>query len=225
MTADIASDAERNDKQAARLRALVDPRHTALLTMEMQNGIVVDGGTLPALANEVRRSGIIPAIGSLCTAARAAGVRVVHCTALTRPDGAGAVANCKIFALSEKQRIEGVNPVLVGSHGAKLVPEIGDDPRDIEVPRLHGMSPFTNTAVDQILRNLGIKTVIVTGVSVDLGIFGTSMTALDNGYQVVIPRNCVTGLPYEYAQSVLDNSLAYIATITSAEAITAAWSS
>ena len=40
------------------------------------------------------------------------------------------------------------------------------------VSRLHGMTPFTSTSLDQILRNLGIRTVVATGVSVNLGVIG-----------------------------------------------------
>jgi nicotinamidase-related amidase len=110
----------------------------------------------------------------------------------------------------------------MGTPGAELVPGL-EDPRDIVVPRLHGMTPFTSTSLDQILRNLGIRTVIATGVSVNLGVFGMAMTAMDVGYQVVIPRDAVAGVPREYADAVLDNSLALIATITTTDRIVEAW--
>ena len=212
-------------KTAARLGALLDPKHTALLTMELQKGIVVEGGILPALSDEVRRTGMLAVAGRMCTAAREAGVRVVHGTAVTRHDGAGGAENCKIFAIAAKQRAAGHNPTEIGSHGAQLVDEIGQDPRDIEVPRIHGMSPFTGTSLDQILRNLGITTVVVMGVSVNLGIFGTAMTALDKGYQVVVVRDAVAGLPPEYAQAVLENSIAMIATVVNSEDVLAVWGS
>src|SRR6202035_4093691 len=128
--------------------------------------------------------------------------RVVHCTAEARADAAGSAQNCKIFSLSARMRREqahGANDI--GSPAARLVPELGDDPRDIVVPRLHGMTPFTSTSLDQILRNLGVHTVVVAGVSVNLGVFGMSMTALDLGYQVVLARDAVAGVPVEYARA------------------------
>jgi nicotinamidase-related amidase len=91
------------------------------------------------------------------------------------------------------------------------------------VSRLHGMTPFTSTSLDQILRNLGIRTVVATGVSVNLGVFGMALSALDLGYQVVIPRDAVAGVPREYADAVLDNSLSLIATLTTAEQVVEAW--
>jgi nicotinamidase-related amidase len=79
------------------------------------------------------------------------------------------------------------------------------------------MTPFTSTSLDQILRNLGIRTVVATGVSVNLGIFGMVMTALDLGYQVVLVRDAVAGVPVEYAESVIDESLTLISTVVSTE--------
>ena len=93
------------------------------------------------------------------------------------------------------------------------------------VPRLHGMTPFTSTSLDQILRNLGIRTVVATGVSVNLGVFGMACQPLDLGYQVVIPRDAVAGVPREYADAVLDNSLSLIATLVSSEQLLDVWQS
>ncbi len=215
---------DQNDKARARLTQLVDPAHTALLTMEVQVGVVGDGALLPALVDQCREQGMLPRLGALCSAARAAGVRVVHNTVENRPDGAGFIANCKIFALSEKQTAAtGVRQMTIGSPTAALVPELDVQPEDIVVGRLHGMTPFTSTALDQILRNLGVTTVIATGVSVNLGVTGMVLGALDRGYQVVLPRDCVAGVPDEYAQAVIDNSLSLVSTITTAQDVMSAW--
>ena len=148
---------------------------------------------------------------------------VVHCTAVSRADGAGSTSNCKIFSLAALQRREqGYGATDIGTPGAEVIAAI-DDPRDIEVARLHGMTPFTSTSLDQILRNLGIRTVIATGVSVNLGVIGMALSALDLGYQVVIPRDAVAGVPREYADAVLDNSLSLISTLTTSEEILAVW--
>lgn len=206
------------------LRRLVEPAHTAVLTMELQNGVVGDEALLPALPVAVRATGILDAAGAVCRAARAHGIRVVHCTAEDRPDRAGAAVNCKIFAIAAKRRREqGHGPTDIGTRGARVVDEIGEDPSDITVPRMHGMSPFTSTALDQILRNLGVTTVVLTGVSVNLGIFGAAMSALDLGYQVVLVRDAVTGVPAEYADAVIANSLSLITTVVDSTDLRAAW--
>jgi biuret amidohydrolase len=207
-----------------RLRAILEPSTTAVLTMELQNGVVGEGAMLAALVEEVDRAGILDTVRRLCGAARDAGARVVHCTAVSRPDGAGSTANCKIFSLAARQRREqGYGATDLGTPGAELIPGL-EDPRDIVVPRLHGMTPFTSTSLDQILRNLGIRTVVATGASVNLGVFGMALSALDLGYQVVIPRDAVAGVPHDYADAVLDNSLSLIATLVTADELLESWS-
>jgi len=144
---------------------------------------------------------------------------------VSRPDGAGGATNCKIFALSERMRREqGSTPTDLGTPGAELVAGLADL-RDVVVPRLHGMTPFTSTSLDQILRNLGVRTVVATGVSVNLGVVGMVMSAVDLGYQVVLVRDAVAGVPVEYAQAVIENSLSLLATVVTSDELLAAWGS
>jgi nicotinamidase-related amidase len=88
---------------------------------------------------------------------------------------------------------------------------------------MHGMTPFTGTELDAVLRNLGTRTVVLVGVSLNLGIIGAALSALDLGYQVVVVRDGVVGLPKEYADAVLANSIAMIATIATGDELIAAW--
>ena len=179
---------------------------------------------MKALVEEVDRVGVRTTAGRVCDEARLRSIRVVHCVAENRPDGVGEIENCKVFAMNARLRREtGVTPIDQGTPGALLVPELGPHPSDVVVSRVHGLSPFTQTSLDQILRNLDIKTLVVTGVSVNLGIFGTVMSAVDLGYNVVIVSDGVCGVPREYAEDVLKNSLSLLATIASADEVVAAW--
>jgi nicotinamidase-related amidase len=209
---------------AARLRGLVHPDHTTIITMELQKGIVGDEGILPALPIAVREAGMLAVVGRVCTEARSKGVRVVHQTMRSRPDGAGQAINCRIFAVGAKRRAEvGHEPTDIGQPGAELVDELDVQPSDIEVSRMHGMTPFTGTELDAVVRNLGTKTVVFMGVSLNLGIMGGALSALDLGYQVVIVRDAVIGIPREYGEAVLANSLSMIATIVTSDELLAAW--
>jgi nicotinamidase-related amidase len=192
-----------DDKRLARLSTLLDPATTAVVTNEMQQGIIGGGVMLPALADAVAERGTVANAARVCAAARRLGVRVVHCTVEQRADGAGHATNCTIFAMSEKMKdADGLGPTTIGTEGVKLVPELAGDPRDIVVPRMHGMTPMTSTSLDQILRNLGVSTVVVMGVSVNLGI---------------------TGVPNSYADAVIDNSLSLISTVTTADELCELW--
>src|SRR5690349_7196925 len=126
------------------LKALVAPEHTAVLTMEIQRGVVGDLAVMPDLADEVARIGMIDRTAELLRAARDADVDVVHCTAEFRPDKRGSSANEPLLAVMLKKD----DHLLVGSEAAQVVPELGPEPGDLVIPRLHGLSPFIGTALD-----------------------------------------------------------------------------
>lgn len=209
-----------------RLRSLIDPATTAVVTIELQEGVVGHQALLPELAQRVAEANTIEAAAKVCRAARSVGARVVHCTVEHRVDGAGLIENAKITALIGKYRREQGNlPTQVGAPGAGLVAELGPEPVDIVLPRLHGMTPFMCTSLDQMLRNIGTKTVVATGVSVNIGVLGFCLNALDLGYQVIVVRDAVAGVPAQYADAVIDNTLSLIATITTSTELCSLWES
>jgi biuret amidohydrolase len=215
--------AEKEAKRIERLRSILDPATTAVLTMEMQNGVIGEGALFPALVDEVASSGMISAAAAVCDAARVAGARVVHCTAESRADGAGQKENCKVFAMSEKLRRDGIIPTGAGTPGAELVAPLGPDASDIVVARIHGMTPFMSTSLDQILRNIGVETIVAMGVSANLGVLGLCLGAVDLGYHVVLVRDAVAGVPADYTNAVIDNTLSMITTITTSSELIELW--
>jgi nicotinamidase-related amidase len=205
------------------LRSLVAPATTAVLTMEVQEAVVGEHALLGALAEEISRVGMLDAIRRVCAGARAAGARVVHCTATSRPDGAGRTVNTRISALAARQRKElGHYPTELGTPGVELAEGLLD-PSDIVVPRLHGMTPFTGTSLDAILRSLGITSVVVTGVSLNVGVFGMALSASDLGYQTLLIRDAVAGVPHDYGEAVIEHSLSMFTTVVTSDELLEVW--
>ncbi len=200
---------------------LLDPNHTAVVTMELQRAVVGDLATMGGLAEAAAETQTVANAAQICRAARAVGVRVVHCTAQFRADGAGSARNCKLLAISLDHNSESL---AVGSPGTELVDELEAGPADIVISRLHGLTPFTSTALDQVLRNCGITTVVATGVSLNVGVAGLVLSAVDLGYRVVVPDDAVVGLPVDYGRAVMRNTISLLATVTSTDAIVEAWS-
>ena len=73
------------------------------------------------------------------------------------------------------------------------------------------------------VRNLGATTIVGVGVSVNIAITNFVMDAVNCGYQFVLPRDAVAGVPADYADAVIDNTLSLLATVTSTDAVAAAW--
>jgi len=203
------------------LAELVDPAATAMITMEVQRGVCGDLATMPALADVVAAQGTLGAIAGALRAARSAGVPVVHCTFSMVPDRSISPLNTPLLLRLSK------NPdhLLHGTPAVEVCPEIGIDAGDLFSDRHHGMSPFIGTGLDDELRGRGITTVVVTGVSLNLGIPGAVIEAVNFGYRVVVVRDAVVGVPVEYGEQILTNSLPVVATIVTGEALAAAWQS
>lgn len=213
-----------SEKSMTRLRGLITSGHAAVLTMELQEGVVGSQALMQTLVEEVDALGVRDVAARLCRAARQHGVPVVHCVAENRSDGLGGSDNCAVFALNNRLRREtGSTPIDIGTPGAALIAELGPEPADIVVSRLHGLTPFTQTSLDQILRNLKVDTIVVTGVSINIGILGTVISAVDLGYNVVLVRDGVCGVPRHYAEAVLEHTMALLATVVHSEDVIAAW--
>ncbi|MDX6762109.1 MULTISPECIES: cysteine hydrolase [Streptomyces] len=197
----------------------LDPATTALLTVECQNGVVGEESALPELAKEARDSGMLGRVAALVDAARGAGVQVLHAVAERRPDGLGANTNARLF------RAAGKLPVrqLAGSRAVEVAAPITVAERDLVVRRLHGLSPMAGTDLDALLRNLGIRTLVVTGVSSNIAIPNTVFDAVNLGYRVVVPADAIAGVPASCTAEVIRNSLALVAAITTAEALIGEW--
>lgn len=202
------------------LAELLAPEHTAVLTMEMQRGIVGDLSVLPQLADAVAAAGTAEATGRLLTAARAAGARVVHCTFEVRADRAGTTRNAPLLAASGK----GEPHMVAGTPSAEVLAPLGPEPTDLFAPRCHGVSPFIGTSLDATLRALGVSTVVATGVSLNVGVLGLVIEAVNFGYRVALPTDAVTGLPASYGDAVIANTLSLLATRITVDDAIAAWS-
>jgi nicotinamidase-related amidase len=200
------------------LADLAAPAHTAIVTQECQGAVIGPDAGLAQLAEEARRVAL-PNITRLLPVARAAGVRVVHCVVQRRPDGLGSNHNAKIFAIGRGE----VN-ILPGTTGAAVLPELGPEPTDLVLRRWHGIGPMGGTDLDAVLRNLGVSTIVVVGVSLNIAIPNIVMDAVNAAYRVIVPRDAVAGIPTEYGNAIIDNTLSLLATITSTDDLVQTWS-
>ena len=200
------------------LAALVAPRHTAIVTSEIQRGVIGDHSALPELAKQGRE--IIPQVARLVSAARAAGAQVIHCIAERRADNKGMNRNARLFGYMAKAEPK----LLPGSPATEIVPEVKLHESDVVLSRLHGLSPFSGTELDFVLRNLGITTVVAVGVSVNVAITNLTFDCVNAGYQVVLPTDAVAGTPRSYVEQVFEHTLRNVATLVSSDDLVRVWS-
>jgi nicotinamidase-related amidase len=200
------------------LRELARPGVTALVLQEVQNGVIGAETALRELADAAAAVGVVPNAARLAAAARAARVPVIHATAENLPGGFGANRNARLFAAARKLGAQ----IAPGTSSVRPVDEVYAD-GDLILPRYHGLSPMTGTQLDALLRNAGVTTLVVAGVSLNVAIPNTVFDAVNRSYQVVVPSDAVAGTPVEYGQQVIANCLRLISTVTTTDELVAAW--
>lgn len=193
-------------------------RDAAVITQECQRGAIGDRGIWAPLVEAAART-VVPNGARLLDAARAAGVPVIHGVKARRRDGAGANRNAPLFATTRR-----ADALLLGTPDVEVLPEL-IDPGDLVLTRLHGVSPMSGTGLDALLRNLGVRTVVVLGVSVNVAITNLVFDAVNLGYQVVVARDAVAGVPDDYTAAVLEHTIGLVADVVTTDDLVATWTS
>jgi nicotinamidase-related amidase len=195
------------------------PAHTALLVFECQEGVIGEKSHLPTLAAAARARDLVPNIAALLDSARAVGARIFYCKVAKRRDDVGNPLNTPLEIRLRNQSPDAQGGPDMGDVVAGLTPQAGD----VVVTREHGLTGFYESGLDVFLRNTKVRTVVLTGVSVNIGVLGTAIEAVNRGYTVVVPTDCVAGDPPEYAEQALRYAMRNIAFLATRSEIEAAW--
>jgi nicotinamidase-related amidase len=200
------------------LEDLVQPDRTALVFVELQVGVVGEETALPALADAAREVGVVAHAIRLAAAARTAGVPVVHATAENLPGGFGVNHNARLFAGARSAGADNAP----GSSSVAPVPGLCET-GDVVLPRYHGLSPMTGGPLDSLLRNAGVTSVVVAGVSLNVALPNVVFDAVNRAYQVILVSDAVAGTPREYGDQVIEHCLRLLATMATTEEVIKAW--
>jgi ureidoacrylate peracid hydrolase len=136
---------------------------------------------------------VIPNMRRIQNAARKAGVEVMYTTieSLTR-DGRDRSLDYKITGFN----------VPKGSWDGKVIDQISPGEDEIVLPK-SSSSVFVSTHIDYVLRNLGVKQLVISGLITDQCVESAVRDACDLGYLVTqITDACLT-----YSQARQDNSI------------------
>ncbi|MCW3992511.1 MAG: cysteine hydrolase [Candidatus Bathyarchaeota archaeon] len=160
-----------------------------------------------ALGSE-RAAKIVPSIRRLLRRAREGGVPVVYATDAHLPDGD------REFDIWPRHAVD-------GSEGARVVDALRPEAGDYQIKKRR-YSAFYATGFDALLRELGVDTVVLTGLVTNICVQHTAADAFFRGYRVVVPRDCVeapTGEAQEASLGYMGQM--YGAEITSSEELVA----
>ncbi len=166
----------------------VVPARTALLVIDMQRDFLEPGGFGASLGNDVAR--LTPAVEGCAAAlavARGAGLLVIHTREGHRSDLADAPP-AKVERGAPSLRIGDPGPmgrILVrGEPGHDIVERLYPEPGEPVLDK-PGKGAFFQTDLDLMLRNRGIDTLLVGGVTTEVCVHTTIREANDRGYRCV----------------------------------------
>src|SRR5918996_4751547 len=184
-----------------------EPESTALLMIDMQRDFVEPGGFGEMLGNDVSllRSTINPCQRVL-EAARRAGLTVIHTREGHRPDLTDAPPS-KLRRGGLEVGIGDKGPmgrVLVrGEYGHDIIPELVPLQSEPVIDK-PGKGAFYETDLDLILKNRGIRTLIVGGVTTEVCVHTTVREANDRGYECLVLSDCVGSYFPEFQRVALE---------------------
>jgi nicotinamidase-related amidase len=178
----------------------VDPAHTALLVVDVQNDFCHPDGAFGRLRYDVSpMAAMADALASLIDAARRHGVLTVFVRA---EEGEALLGR----AMGDNYRRRGFSGGLCvsGSWGSDWFGPIRPrgGPGEVSLVK-HRYSAFWGTPIDLYLRSNGITTVVVTGVVTSVCVDYTAADAFFNDYRVVVPSDCVASTSHELHEASL----------------------
>lgn len=206
------------------LEERVDPRHTALLVVDMQNDYCSSGGASDRNGRDISAiPGIVVGIRALIEDARAAHVPVVFTKYTVGPGNAG-LSGPEI--LRRGLNFAGVQATIKGSWGHEIVEDLPYDPETDVVIEKRRLSSFIGTDLDLYLRANGIKTLIIVGVVTQGCVECTARDAASYDYYVTVAADCVastTQTDHERGLVSIATLLRYRDAVTSSDAVREVW--
>jgi nicotinamidase-related amidase len=185
----------------------VETSRTALIIIDMQRDFLQSGGFGEALGNDVSRLRVaVRPIQQVLAAARKAGLLVIHTREGHRPDLTDAPP-LKVDRGDPKTRIGALGPmgrILVrGEPGHDIIPELYPAPGEPIVDK-PGKGAFYQTDLELMLKNRGMDTLFVCGVTTEVCVNTTVREANDRGFRCIVLSDCCASYFPEFHRAGLD---------------------
>lgn len=146
-----------------------------------------------------RAAAIVPQLTKLVDGARKANVPVIFTN------------DAHLKDVDHELKHWGVH-AMAGTKGAQVIPELNVGSKDYVISKRR-FSAFFHTDLDLLLNELGVDTLIVTGVQTHICVQHTIADAYYLGYNVVVPKDATDC----FTQDIYDYTIKYLADIYGAE--------
>jgi nicotinamidase-related amidase len=156
-------------------------RSTALLVVHLQEDIVAEGTAFGSVfAAEAAARDVVKHTNVAMGAVRDHGGLVVALRIAFAPDHSDLRPTLPLL-----QMVEQAGCLKDGTTGAQLVPELAVEDDDVVITHKRP-GPFTDSDLEDVLRDRGIENVVVCGVATNASVEGAVRQAADLGFHVVV---------------------------------------
>lgn len=190
----------------------------AVLALHYQNDVVHPEGKirLGFAAGDAQRESVLAAAERLLAGARAASVPIVHVRIAFRPDHAEVIRNGPIW-----ENVARIGAVTEGSWGAAFHERLMPLPAE-HVVRHGRINAFFGSPLEEILRLLDARDLVIAGVATNSTVEHTARHAADMGFQVTLVEDTCAASRPELHRAALDN-IALIGRVVPVDAVLAEW--
>ncbi|KXA92400.1 isochorismatase [candidate division MSBL1 archaeon SCGC-AAA259E17] len=157
-----------------------EPDRTGLLVIDMTNEFLKEGSPLEVPAGRK----MVPRLKRVIETCRSEDVPVIYTRHVLREDGTNAGLFGEFY-----QAVRDKKAHVQGSEGVEIYDEIFPEKDDIVISK-HRYSAFYETDLDTVLKNMGIDTLIISGVLTNLCCESTARDAMFRDYRVIFLRDC-----------------------------------
>lgn len=183
------------------LEEIIDLKHSAILIVDVQNDLFSEGGHFHRFQKDISMMREIhPRLVGFIQEARKLGILRIFMQQTTLKSGLSD-SPAWIYFRTRAHRISS-DFTIDGTWGHAIVSDLS--PRDDEpIVKKHRSSAFVNTNLDLLLRNNGIKSVIITGAVTEGCVLATAIDALFYDYYVVVVKDCIASRNREVHEACL----------------------
>jgi nicotinamidase-related amidase len=181
---------------------IYDPARTALVLVDPYNDFLSPEGKVWPLVRDVAEMvGTVGNLRSLKASVKAAGLRAF--VAPHRAYRPGDTAGWK-HARRPHRTLRERELYAAGTIGGSWFPDLAPDAGDVVCTEHWGFSGFAHTDLDQQLRQHGIDTILLAGMTAPGCVEGTGRYAMELGYAVTLVKDATAAFDAEYLHAAVE---------------------
>lgn len=201
-----------------------DITKSALIVVDMQNDFVHSEGSLAFKSREVPEAeidmpflmGTIPQVKRLVDAFRQAGRPVVYIAHILKADYSD--AQIPYWRLGRPPGEGNRTFIVENTWGAQIVDELKPQEGEHLIIK-KGFGGFSNTPLDTVLRNLGVTTCVVSGVTTCVCVSTTVRGGVDHNYHMILVKDAVAERDRETHEAELKTMARVFADVNSTDEV------